>query len=129
MNRAGARAEGVDHRAGNLIEDRPNGHCQNATAELEVQYKPHSATILSQLCECPSAFEAFERSLLQRQFDTRVRHQAVTRREFLVQWTFGNPDGRNHFFRETRENLRTSTPWQELRIGFDVIDQPKHLRG
>ena len=25
----------------------------------------------------------------------------------------------NHFFRETRENLRTATPWR-LRIGFDV---------
>ena len=110
-------------------EYRPDDTTEQAGREFPRELELDPAGRRSERCEAPLAVQAAKRTILQRDDDRFRRMVRVVGREMRPDMVIVDVDARRLAAWVFLEDAGTRTPWQELRIELDVVDELEHRSG
>src|SRR5687767_8290463 len=118
----GASMEGIDHRVGDVVEQRAEQLSDDPARELVVHAELDPGGMGPQHMKLPAGAKRPERSLDQAHRDRFAGAIDVLGRESLLDPLQADRELRGGDVLAPREDFARTAPWQELRIRLDVLD-------
>ncbi len=125
---ARAHHERIDERGHGLRELLLEEQTGQRILELETQTQLGATAVLADGRQHPLAFQRAERPTHELHGDALVGVEPVAGREFPVQRTLANPDGRHYFTLRARHDLRVRAPGEEAGVALDIVDDLEDSR-
>lgn len=123
LHLVGALDESIHKSAGDVIENRTNHLLQQPIGKLVVKREFNLATCVAELGKAPLSIKLLEWSISQTHLHRVWRLFIIARREMSLHAVIVDVQGRYGRCCRSFQNLRATAPRQELRIGFNVLNQ------